>query len=55
MDNLRAHKGTRVKEMIEERGWQFLYLPAYSPDLNPMVETRKPSRRSTIDDQEACA
>jgi transposase len=33
MDNLTAHKGERIKELIEERGWQLLYLPPYSPDL----------------------
>ncbi len=38
MDNLRAHKGVRIKEMIEQRGCQLVYLPAYSPDLNPIEE-----------------
>ena len=38
MDNLSAHKGERVKEMIEHRGCQLVYLPAYSPDLNPIEE-----------------
>ena len=38
MDNLSAHKGERVKEMIEQRGCQLVYLPAYSPDLNPIEE-----------------
>ncbi len=38
MDNLRAHKGERIKEMIEQRGCQLVYLPAYSPDLNPIEE-----------------
>ncbi len=38
MDNLSAHKGERVKEMIEGRGCQLVYLPAYSPDLNPIEE-----------------
>ena len=35
MDNLTAHKGERVRELIEERGCELLYLPPYSPDLNP--------------------
>ena len=35
MDNLSAHKGDRVRELIEERGCELLYLPSYSPDLNP--------------------
>jgi transposase len=36
MDNLSAHKGGRVSELIEERGCELLYLPPYSPDLNPI-------------------
>ena len=38
MDNLTAHKGDRVRELIEERGCELLYLPSYSPDLNPIEE-----------------
>ena len=36
MDNLSAHKGGRVRELIEGRGCELLYLPPYSPDLNPI-------------------
>jgi transposase len=38
MDNLSAHKGGRVKELIEQRGCELIYLPPYSPDLNPIEE-----------------
>jgi len=38
MDNLSAHKGERVKELIEGRGCELIYLPSYSPDLNPIEE-----------------
>ena len=38
MDNLSAHKGERIKELIEQRGCQLIYLPSYSPDLNPIEE-----------------
>jgi transposase len=38
MDNLSAHKGERVRELIEDRGCELLYLPSYSPDLNPIEE-----------------
>ena len=38
MDNLTAHKGERVKELIEERGCELMYLPPYSPDFNPIEE-----------------
>jgi transposase len=38
MDNLSAHKPARVRELIEERGCELVYLPAYSPDFNPIEE-----------------
>ena len=38
MDNLSAHKGERIKGMIEQQGCQLVYLPSYSPDLNPIEE-----------------
>ena len=38
MDNLSAYKGARVRELIEGRGCELLYLPPYSPDLNPIEE-----------------
>jgi transposase len=38
MDNLSAHKGERVKEIIEGRGCELVYLPPYSPDLNPIEQ-----------------
>jgi len=38
MDNLSAHKGSRVRDLIEAKGCELLYLPPYSPDLNPIEE-----------------
>ncbi len=38
MDNLSSHKGGRVREIVEARGCELLYLPPYSPDLNPIEE-----------------
>jgi transposase len=38
MDNLSAHKGGRVKEIIEGRGCELAYLPPYSPDFNPIEQ-----------------
>jgi len=38
MDNLSAHKGERVRVLIEQRGCEILYLPSYSPDFNPIEE-----------------
>ena len=39
MDNLSSHKVTGVRERIEARGAEVLYLPPYSPDLNPIEKT----------------
>jgi transposase len=36
MDNLPAHKVGGVRAAIEARGAELLYLPPYSPDLNPI-------------------
>jgi transposase len=38
MDNLSAHKSERVRSMIEARGCERWFLPAYSPDLSPIEE-----------------
>jgi transposase len=36
MDNLSPHKGAEVLQLIEKTGAEVLFLPAYSPDLNPI-------------------
>jgi Transposase and inactivated derivatives len=36
MDNLPVHKVQSVRALIEERGARLIYLPPYSPDLNPI-------------------
>jgi transposase len=38
MDNLKPHKAAGVREMIEAAGATLLYLPPYSPDLNPIEQ-----------------
>ena len=38
LDNLGAHRPQRIRELIEERGAELVYLPSYSPDLNPIEE-----------------
>lgn len=38
MDNLAAHKVAGIREAIEARGASLLYLPPYSPDLNPIEQ-----------------
>jgi transposase len=36
MDNLSSHKRARTRELIEAAGAAVLFLPPYSPDLNPI-------------------
>jgi transposase len=38
MDNLPSHKVAGVREAIEARGASLIYLPPYSPDLNPIEQ-----------------
>jgi transposase len=38
MDNLSATREPRVRDLIEERGCEVVYLPPYSPHLNPIEE-----------------
>jgi transposase len=38
MDNLPVHKVAGVQEVIEAAGATLLYLPPYSPDLNPIEQ-----------------
>ena len=36
LDNLASHKSPRAAEILKDRGAWFLFLPPYSPDLNPI-------------------
>ena len=36
LDNLSSHKSEKAAAMLRERGAWFLFLPPYSPDLNPI-------------------
>jgi transposase len=36
MDNLGSHKRSRTRELIEAKGAELIFLPPYSPDLNPI-------------------
>jgi len=38
MDKLGAHRTKRVRELIEARGADLVFLPSYSPDLSPIEE-----------------
>ena len=55
LDNLRAHKTHAVRGLLDRSGFTYRYLPAYSPDLNPIepawaklkTELRRVAARST--------
>jgi len=55
IDNLGSHRSPRIREAIEAKGASLLYLPPYSPDLNPIelafaklkALLRKAAERST--------
>ena len=61
MDNMRTHHATAVTELAERLNIHILYLPPYSPDLNPIEKMwskiksilRKTKARTTEDLQEA--
>src|SRR5215207_706502 len=36
LDKLGAHRPKRITELIEQRGAQLVFVPSYSPDLNPI-------------------
>ncbi len=36
MDNAPFHKSIKIRQLIEEAGCELLFLPTYSPDLNPI-------------------
>lgn len=38
MDNLAAHTGKKVEQLIEAKGCRILFLPSYSPDFSPIEE-----------------
>ncbi len=38
MDNLGAHKGSKVRRAIRAAGAKLFFLPPYSPDLNPIEQ-----------------
>lgn len=38
LDNASIHKGMEVQEWVKGRGYQVLFLPPYSPFLNPIEE-----------------
>lgn len=63
LDNLSIHLGSRVKQAIEAKGCQLIFLPAYSPDFSPIEHSfsklktflRRVGARTREDLQEAIA
>jgi transposase len=57
MGNLGAHKTDRVRKLIEGRDCELWFLPAYSPDLNPIegafTKVKARLRKATARTQEA--
>jgi transposase len=56
MDNLGSHKGGCVRRLIRAAGAKLWFLPAYSPDLNPIEQTfskikqaMRTAQRRTVD------
>ena len=47
-DNLTAYKGERIRELIERRSCELLYLPPYSPEFKLIAE-------AFCEDQSSCA
>jgi transposase len=49
MDNLSSHKGQTVRQLIEERDCELIYLTPYSsPDFNPIEEAFSKSSRVSL-------
>ena len=38
LDNLKPHKSAKVRKLVEDAGCRLLFLPRYSPELNPIEE-----------------
>jgi transposase len=38
LDGLGAHRPKKIRELVEARGADLVFLPSYSPDLNPIEE-----------------
>lgn len=59
MDNAPIHTADRINEMITERGYSSIYLPPYSPELNPIEDfwtiVKNKVKRSSFKDAEDLA
>jgi transposase len=61
LDNLSSHKGARVAECVQRAQAELIYLPPYSPDLNPIEmafskikQALRSLKRRTVDELWKC-
>ena len=55
LDNLNAHKGERVRELVRRRGCELLFLPSYSPDFSPIEEAFSKIKKARLRREKARA
>ena len=53
IDNLGSHKGKAIRRAIRAAGVKLFFLPAYSPDLNPIEQVLPSSKRCCATPQSA--
>jgi transposase len=54
LDRLGAHRTQRVTELIEVRGADLLFLPSYSPNMNPVEEAFSKIKALVVRKEGAC-
>ena len=54
MDNMRSHHAKIVTELLDKAGISYLYLPPYSPDLNPIENVVKNEILSQKEESPCC-
>ena len=47
MDNLGAHTPKRIRDLVEHRGAELVFVPSYCPDLNPIEQAFSPRSRTS--------
>ena len=48
MENMRSHHAKIVTELLDKAGISYLYLPPYSPDLNPIEKMKSFLRKRKV-------